>query len=115
MGFKDRSVSKSDQKFGFSFDRRSFNPERVLMGYADASFANEEKHSSRWGVLFYLGGCLVHWASSKTSRIVTSSTEAEVHSLVHFGKENVWQREFHQVLGFFENVAPTLVRITNRL
>ena len=25
------------------------------------------------------------------------------------GKENIWEREFHQVLGFFENLQPTLI------
>ena len=52
---------------------------------------------------------MIHWASSKTSRIVTSSTEAEVHGLVHFGKENIWEREFHKVLGHFDDIKPTLV------
>ena len=51
----------------------------------------------------------MHWASSKTSRIVSSSTEAEVHGLVHIEKENIWQREFHQVLAYFKNIPPTLV------
>ena len=69
---------------------------------------------SRYGVLFFLGGCLIHWASSKTSRIVSSSTEAEVHGLIHLGKENIWEREFHKVLGFFPELGPTLVYQDNK-
>ena len=94
---------------GLVFDRQNFDPEKVLTGYADASFMSEDKHVSRYGVLFYVAGSLVHWASAKTSRIVSSSTEAEVHGLVHFGKENIWEREFHKVLSHFDVKSPTIV------
>ena len=51
----------------------------------------------------------MHWASAKTSRIVSSTTEAEVHGLVHLGKENIWEREFHTVLRYFPEMPPTIV------
>ena len=56
-----------------------------------------------YGVLFFVVGALIHWASSKTSRIVSSSTEAEIHGLVH-GKENIWEREFHKELFYFKSL-----------
>jgi hypothetical protein len=100
---------KKTKSLGLVFQRKNFDPNRILVGYCDASFMSEPKSMSRYGVLFFVGGCLVHWASSKTSRTVSSSTEAEIHGLVHLGKENIWQREFHQVLGYFHSVAPTCV------
>ena len=85
-----------------------------MTGMCDASFMSEDKSLSRYGILFFWGGCLVHWSSSKTSRIVSSSTEAEVHGLIHMGKENIWEREFHQVLGHFRNLSPTVVYQDNK-
>jgi hypothetical protein len=42
--------------------------------------------------------------------VVTSSTEAECHGLVHTGKENLWQREFVGELGIFEKRGdPTII------
>ena len=32
-----------------------------------------------------------------------------MHGLIHLGKENVWEREFHKTLGYFSEVAPTVV------
>jgi hypothetical protein len=75
---------------------------------------SEPGSKSRYATLFYVAGALVHWASAKPSRIVSSSTEAEVHGLVHLGKENVWQREFHSLLNFFRHVPPTLVYQDNK-
>ena len=70
---------------------------------------SEAQSVSRYGLFFFVGGALVHWSSAKTSRIVSSSTEAETNGLIHLGKENIWQREFHQVLGYFPTLPPTLV------
>jgi len=63
--------------------------------------------------------CSIAWvhlyiASSKTSRVVSSTTEAEVHGLVHLGKENIWEREFHQTLKYLEDIPPTLVYQDNQ-
>ena len=57
---------------------------------------------------------MIHWNSSKTSRIVSSSTEAEIHGLVHLGKENVWEIEFHKTLGYFKGFGPTKVYQDNQ-
>ena len=100
---------KHTKNLGLVFDRQNYRPGETLVGYCDASFLSEERSHSRYGVLFFVAGALVHWTSTKTSRIVSSSTEAEIHGLVHLGKENIWEREFHQVLGYFENEKPTKV------
>ena len=66
----------------------------------NASFLGEENSISRYGILFFLGGCLIHWASSKTSRIVSSSTEAEINGSSHGKGES--------------NLQPTLVYQDNK-
>ena len=100
---------KHTRNIGLVFQRKNFNSAHVLVGYCDASFLSETKSLSRYGVLFFVAGALVHWSSTKTSRIVSPSTEAEVHGLVHLGKEISGQREFHQGLGYFREIPPTLV------
>ena len=86
---------KATKTLGLCFERSKYDEKMPLMGMSDASFAGELEHKSRYGTLFYSMGALVHWTSSKTSRIVSSTTEAEIHGLVHLGKENIWEREFH--------------------
>ena len=66
---------KFTKNFGLVFDRKNFNPKEILTGFCDASFLSEERSLSRYGVLFFVAGGLVHWSSTKTSRIVSSSTE----------------------------------------
>ena len=40
---------------------------------------------------------------------MTSSTEAECRGLVHFSKENLWHRQFHQELKLYAILKPTVV------
>ena len=100
---------KGSKEWGLVFERSKFVPCMPLSGMCDASLAGEGKSKSRYGILFFCAGALVHWASSRTSRIVSSTTEAEVHGLIHLGKENIWEREFHRALAYFPEVAPTIV------
>jgi hypothetical protein len=55
---------------------RSHN-ETILVGYADADFANSVDRKSVTGYLFKLYGNLVVWASRKQRTVALSSTEAE--------------------------------------
>ena len=50
---------KKTKTLGIVFDRRNFNPEQIMTAVCDASFMGEEKSMSRYGVLFFLGGCLI--------------------------------------------------------
>lgn len=99
---------KKTKDLGLVFERKNFRTQQLMLGVSDASFMGEENSKSRYGNLFFVAGALIHWATSKTSRIVSSSTEAEVHGLVHLGKENLWQKDFHKVLGYFTSTQPTL-------
>ena len=76
-------------------------PEGALQAYCDASFASDTGFKSRVGYFFFFLGGLVSWSSSLTTRIMSSSTEAECHALVVTGKENIWEREFLQQLKIF--------------
>jgi len=90
--------------------RLPFSKENPLLSaMCDSSFASEPQSRSRFGWFFNVAGGLVSWDTKVSSRVMTSSTEAECHGLVALGKENIWQRDFQNVLGFFKNFGPTLV------
>ena len=48
------------------------------------------------------------------TRVLTSSTEAECHALVHACKENTWQKEFVQELQLFQSLPQTIVYQDNK-
>jgi hypothetical protein len=83
----------------------------ILSAVCDSNFANEPGSKSRYGYYFFLEGALTSWVSAHSTRVVTSSTEAECHGLVHTGKENLWQREFVGELGIFEKKGTQLLFI----
>jgi len=89
-------------------------PEDALQVYCDASFASDVGQRSRVGFFFFFLGGLVSWSSALTTRLMSSSTEAECNALVLSGKENIWQREFLQQLKFFPSLPPTKVYQDNR-
>ena len=85
----------------------------ILSGFVDASFASEGVQESRIGYFYMFLGNLVSWCSENPSRVMTSSTEAECRGLVHFSKENIWHRQFHNELGLFNILKPTVVYENN--
>jgi hypothetical protein len=93
---------------------KDFDGTITLSAAVDASYLSEDGSKSRFGYFFFCNGALVSWASQNTTRLVTSSTEAECHGLVHVGKENIWQRELHQSLGVFKLTGPTVVLQDNK-
>ena len=80
----------------------------------DASFATEVDSKSRFGYFFFCLGGLVSWVSQHSTRVMTSSTEAECHALVHTGKENIWEREFLTELKLFPHIPPTPIYQDNK-
>jgi hypothetical protein len=88
--------------------------ENFLFALCDSSFSNEEKSKSRYGYLFFCLGGLVSWTSSKSKRVVLSSTEAECHGLVEAGKESSWMRDFLSELSLFDFVPPTTIYQDNQ-
>jgi hypothetical protein len=90
------------------------NSNFLLYAMSDSSFASEANHKSRYGYFFFCLGGLVSWVSHHSTRIMSSSTEAECHALTHCGKENIWEREFLQVLNIFKTLSPTVVYQDNK-
>ena len=83
-------------------------PEGAFHAYCDASYMSDPGRRSRAGFFFFFLGGLVSWSSTLTTRLVSSSTEAECHSLVLTGKENIWEREFLQQMQIFSSLPPTM-------
>lgn len=86
----------------------------MYIAFCDASFATETNSRSRYGYIFYVLGGLVSWTSVHTTRVLTSSTEAECHSVVHTAKENTWIRDFMKELGLFRCDEPTIIFQDNK-
>ena len=84
---------KNTIKYAIVYRREIRNSEKFVV-YCDSSFAGERKSKSRYGFAFKFLGALVSWTSAKSTRVLTSSTEAECNALVHTAKENTWMREF---------------------
>ena len=80
-------------------------PENALQAFCDASFASDVGFKSRIGYFFFFLGGLVSWSSSLSTRIMSSSTEAECHGLVVTGKENIWER-IHRTTSSFWIPSP---------
>lgn len=81
----------------------------VLQAYVDAAFNTEEGSKSRTGWVYLFLGAPVAWSSEVTTRIVSSSTEAECRGVIQLGKENVWMREFVDTFQLFPDLEPTIV------
>jgi hypothetical protein len=96
------------KNIGIVYQRKTEAP--TLSGFVDASFASEDENFlSRVGYFYLFRGNLVSWISENPSRVMTSSTESECRGLVHFSKENLWHRQFHQELAIYPITTPTTV------
>ena len=71
-----------------------------LTGYADASYANEEKCASRSGYGFMLGKSLISWYSGSQPVIAQSSAEAEYYAAGFAANEAIWLKQLLESLGF---------------
>jgi hypothetical protein len=104
---------KNTIKYAIVYERRD-SLDNMYVAYCDASFASETNSRSRYGYIFLVLGALISWTSVHTSRVVTSSTEAECHSIVHTSKENTWVREFINELCIFKFSGPTIIYQDNK-
>jgi hypothetical protein len=67
--------------------------ETVLVGYADADYANSVDRKSVTGYLFKMYGNLIIWTSRKQRTVALSSTEAEFISLASAAAEYLWVKQ----------------------
>jgi hypothetical protein len=82
--------------------------ENIVIGYSDASFANNDDRSSVSGYTFLASEGAITWGSKKQNVISLSTTEAEYICLSDATREAVWLRNLVKELGY-EQKQPTLI------
>lgn len=70
--------------------------------------ANIDSRKSQSGCIFYLGGNLIHWASTQQSIVALSTAEAEVYALKETVKSLIWLRSIIQSILPPYNPQPTV-------
>ena len=73
---------------------------QVFEATADASYANSPDRKSGEGYSFKLFGGLIDWAARKQLIVTTSTTETELLSMFHAGKELLWWMHLFRKLRF---------------
>lgn len=76
------------------FGIRYTKSNQQLVGFSDASYAEEEGRRSQSGYAFVVNGGAVSWRSKKQSCVATSSMEAELIALAAASKEALWFKKF---------------------
>ena len=79
-----------------------------LIGYSDASFANNYDRTSVSGYVFKAAGGAITWGSKKQNIVSLSTTEAEYICLSDAAREATWLRNLYEEVGFPQE-EPTLV------
>jgi len=105
---------KQTLKHAIVYRREQESHHNMFEAYCDASFATESKSKSRIGYVYFVHGCLVSWGSVHTTRVVTSSTEAEAYALVVVCKEDTWIRDCMNEINISMNAAPTIIFQDNK-
>ena len=70
-----------------------------LIGYVDASYANEGEYKSRSGFGFLFGKLLVSWSSQKQSVVAQSAAESEYYAAVSASNKALWLKQLLLDLG----------------
>jgi hypothetical protein len=80
--------------------RKTYAPQKPLIGYTDAGFANTDKKKSMTGIIYISAGGVVLWKSKKQTLSTLSTMEAEYIALAHAGTEAHWFHNLYMELGF---------------
>ena len=84
----------------------------AFMGYADATFANNDDYKFTSGYVFITQGRAITWRSKKQTTIALSFTEAEYVAISESACKACWLRSLYDKLGFIQE-DPTLIRDDN--
>ena len=74
------------------------NNNNQLVGYSDASYAENDDRKSTTGMLFVANGGSISWKSKKQQIVALSSMEAEYIALTSTAKEALWLRKIEAEL-----------------
>ena len=85
-----------------------------LVGYVDASFANNNDRKSTSGFISFFNYGPIMWFSKKQSVVALSSTEAEYIALCLGSKEIVWLRNILKELKLINEDKPILIYEDNQ-
>jgi hypothetical protein len=104
---------KGTKMLGIVFTKRAEGDlNNMLMGYADASWADDmDERKSTSGFVFMLNGP-VSWGTALQKIVAKSSTEAEYACLAFAFQELIWIRAMMQEMGFAQT-GPTAVKEDN--
>jgi hypothetical protein len=90
------------------------NQQQQLVGYSDASYAEDKDRKSVGGYVFKQAGAAVTWRSTKQKIVSQSSMEAEYIALAEAVKEAEWLRKLQREIFPNNNLAPTLIYEDNQ-
>lgn len=83
------------RNYGLLYERRKSN----LLGYADASYGEQNDRKSTSGYAFVKNGAALTWSSRKQPIVALSSMEAELIALNSAAKESLWLAKLKSDLG----------------
>ena len=86
--------------YAICYDGLDLNGLKTFEVASDASFADAEDRKSSFGFCFQLYGGCIHYKAAKQKTVTTSSTEAELLSVLSTVKELMWWIRFYKNIGF---------------
>jgi hypothetical protein len=84
------------------------NISNELIGWVDASYANQEKCKSTTGWLFTFGGTAISWLSSRQPVVALSSCEAELIAANSATQEAIWLNQLLSDIGIESSTIPLM-------
>jgi hypothetical protein len=80
--------------------RKTYAPQKLLIGYMNARFANTDEKKSMTRIVYISVGGAVLWKSKKQTLSTLSTMEAEYVTLTHAGTKVHWFHNLYMELGF---------------
>jgi hypothetical protein len=102
---------KGTRDFGITYSKFE-DPIDPLHRYSDASFTNNNDHTSVSGYNFIKSGGTITWGSKKQNVVALSSTEAEYISMSDVTRDALWLQSLFSELGYTQSEL-TLIRGDN--
>ncbi len=83
-----------------------------LLGYTDASYAQDADRRSVGGYVFKLGGAAISWSSKRQATVSLSTCESEYIAQSEAAKEAIWLQRLLKELGY--HFYPVTLNADNR-